>query len=146
MLSYNDHPARYDPALSPLRGYLMMAAYRDFQNAWSKERRHTRLQMSLSDEAFRDLDIPDRGQDLDILLTNISAEKWVQAGQAAFTDPIDRQIMLLMANGVRSTERYARVLGILALPRDEQARQVKRVKDRITKRLRRLGEASNERP
>jgi hypothetical protein len=48
------------------------------------------------------------------------------------------RVVMLMLDGERSTDACARVLGLADLPAPEQAREVKRVKDRLGKRLRRL--------
>jgi RNA polymerase sigma-70 factor (ECF subfamily) len=57
------------------------------------------------------------------------------------TDPMDRRILALMLQGERATAAYATVLGIQAAPEQEQKSIVKRHKDRISKRLERLGES-----
>ncbi|MDQ3929706.1 MAG: hypothetical protein M3328_11250 [Chloroflexota bacterium] len=48
LLNYNDAPERYDPEQAGLHAYLVMSAYRDFQNAANKERRHTQRQATLT--------------------------------------------------------------------------------------------------
>ena len=45
LLDYHDTPERYDPKRASLRSYLVMAAYRDFQNARAKEQRVTAQQI-----------------------------------------------------------------------------------------------------
>jgi RNA polymerase sigma-70 factor (ECF subfamily) len=52
-------------------------------------------------------------------------------------NPVDRRILELRAMGERRTEQFAKVLGILHLPVDQQRREVKRAKDRIDKVMRR---------
>jgi RNA polymerase sigma-70 factor, ECF subfamily len=52
---------------------------------------------------------------------------------------VDRRLLGLMANGVRETSAYAAVLGISHLPAELQRKAVKRHKDRLKKRLERLG-------
>ncbi len=145
LLEYNDQPQRYDPEQASMRTYLVMAAYRDYLNAISKEWRHTQRQATLTGEGMIDLEIPDGRQELEELLTRISAEEWWARVEEGISDPIDRQVMVLVMNGVRATDRYARLLGLQTLPVDEQAREVKKAKDRIAKRLRRLGEAYDDR-
>jgi hypothetical protein len=145
LLDYNDAPERYDPEQVPLHSYLVMAAYRDFQNAESKERRHAHRQATLAGEDSAEMDLPDGRSELDSLLNRISAEEWWSLVEGTFSDPADRQLVIMLANGVRSTESYARVLGISELAAGEQAREVKKAKDRLLKRLKRLGESHNER-
>lgn len=145
LLDYNDHPERYNPEQSALHSYLVMAAYRDFQNSLSKEYRHTGRQATLSGEGLVELEVPDGRSEIDGLLSRISAQEWWSLVEGTFNEPADRQLVLMLANGVRATESYARVLGITGLPVEEQQREVKKAKDRVLKRLKRLGEAHDER-
>jgi hypothetical protein len=55
-------------------------------------------------------------------------------------DPIDKDILLLMMEGVRETHRYAQVMGIVHQDEMEQRREVKRAKDRLIKQLQRFGQ------
>lgn len=145
LLDYNDAPERYDPEQATLQAYLVMAAHRDFQNAASKERRHTQRQATLAGEDSGEMAVADGRSELDGLLNRISAEEWWSLVESTFIDPADRQLVIMLANGVRATESYARVLGISGLPAEEQAREVKKAKDRLLKRLRRLGESHDGR-
>ncbi len=151
LLDYNDHPQRYDPEQASMKTYLVMAAYGDYLNLQSKEWRHLRRKAAPQpakegqSEGEREWEIADSRQDLEALLTRISAEELWPLVEEAFPDHADRQMVVLMMNGVRATHSYARVLGLSGPASDEQAREVKRVKDRIAKRLRRLGEAHDER-
>ena len=142
LLDYNDHPERYDPERASLIAYLVMAGYRDFQNARAAESRKTGRDVSLSvDDSMAD-QITDTGQerDLERLFARLQAGEVWRNVEVAFPDPIERRIIMLLANGVRSTDPYADVLGLQDLAADERVMEVKRVKDRITKRLRRLGD------
>jgi hypothetical protein len=145
LLDYNDAPERYDPHQATLHSYLVMVAYRDFQNALSKELRHVHRQTAMGGDGHADMDVPDGRGELEDLLNRISAEEWWSLVEGTFSDATDRQLVIMLANGVRSTESYARVLGITGLPGEEQAREVKKAKDRLLKRLKRLGESHDER-
>lgn len=138
LLEYNDAPQRYDPNLTGLLDYLAMAAYRDYLNSVAKEKR--RAALSLTDERGADLDIVDDTQDIDRILQRLEVETLLQAIDAAFSDPTDRQIVALLLDGVRAYHAYAEVLGITHLPRNEQDLLVKRAKDRLLKRLHRIGD------
>ncbi len=52
----------------------------------------------------------------------------------------EQSVLELMLEGVRENEAYAAAMGITHLPTRQQRKQVKRVKDRINKRARRLRE------
>ena len=49
----------------------------------------------------------------------------------------ERQVLVLMLCGVRETCQYASVLDVSCLPVGQQRKEVKRVKDRLMKRLQR---------
>ncbi len=146
LLDYIDAPERYDPELASLQRYLVMAAYRDFQNMNKKESRRTRSQRYLSvlAEEQGEQDVMDDQQELDHILERIHAEHLWQQIEEHFPDPIDRQIVALLVDRVRSPQPYAQLLGLTHLSAREQAEAVKRAKDRITRRLRRIGENLDE--
>jgi DNA-directed RNA polymerase specialized sigma24 family protein len=60
-----------------------------------------------------------------------------QAVMSTLESDMDRQILSLRLDGVRSTKAYAEVLGIAELPIEQQRRIVKQHKDRIDKIVRR---------
>lgn len=57
--------------------------------------------------------------------------------RAIINDPLDLEIIKLMMEGVRETWRYAALLGIAALPGEEQTSLIKRHKDRLKKTIQR---------
>ncbi len=132
LLDYHDAPERYNPHRASLRSYLVMAAYRDFQNAQAKEHRVTEHQVSLFDPALQE-----QGGRQEALESQLQVEELWGLINEAFPDPIERRIVTLIVNKVRSPEPYARVLGLGNLSYEEQLRQVRLVKYRITRRLRR---------
>lgn len=137
LLEYGDAPHRYNPHASSLLYYLSLAAYRDYLNAAAKERR--RAMLPFAPEGGSDRDIVDDRQDLHRLLQRLDIEPLLQTIDAAFSDPTDRQVVALLLENERSYQAYAQVLGITHLPDQERDAEVKRVKDRIAKRLRRIG-------
>lgn len=136
LLEYNDAPHRYDPDANGLLHYLAMAAYRDYLNAAAKERR--RRALPLTNASGADLDIVDDTQAVERLFHQLELEPLLQAIDQAFSNPIDRQVVALLLEGERSYHTYAVVLGITHLPIDTRDVHVKRAKDRIAKRLRRI--------
>ncbi|HLW00261.1 MAG TPA: hypothetical protein VKT82_16460 [Ktedonobacterales bacterium] len=146
LLDYLEGPERYDPELASLQRYLVMAAHRDFQNMSQKEARQTRSQryLTLLTPEQEEPDLIDEQQDIDRVIARIDAENlWLQV-QAYFPDPIERQIVGLLVDRVRSSQPYVQLLGLTHLSADEQAEAVKRVKDRLARRLRRIGENLDE--
>ncbi|MCS6802894.1 MAG: hypothetical protein RMM58_11810 [Chloroflexota bacterium] len=136
-------PTTYQPDRGSLFGYLRMSAERDLKNRINSERKH---QQVLSLEAVAEFaeegntPLAERLAD-----PTVDPDRWVQEVDPVLIDTIlrelpdeqDRQVFLLMARGVRSTQAFARVLRITHLSQEEQRRRVKQTKDRIRIRLKR---------
>jgi hypothetical protein len=143
-LDYNDNPERYNPELSSLRTYLTMVAYDDFQKAQKREYRRVQRQARQFDEAYIDDDSAAAVDDTEQLIIRLrAAEVWPHVS-AAFTDPVERQVLFLIIDDVRETSEYVKVLGVNQMSEDEQTQYVNRVKNRVKKRLRRIGEKFDE--
>src|SRR6266516_4582757 len=136
LLDYHDHPESYIPNWASLRSYLVMTAYRDFQNASAKERRVTGHQVSLFDPAFQ-VQVREIVESQETIDSQLQEEELWQRIDEIFPDPTERRIVMLILNKTRSPELYAQALGLCDLPYDDRIREVRRVKYRITKRLRR---------
>jgi len=132
------NPAIYDPTRRGLIGFLRMSAEGDLINLREKERKHHANRKS---SEYVEL-VGDGG--------NTSADDLPSfddphlAAEINSFDAAERAVFELMRAGERATAAFAAVLGITHLPEDEQAREVKQVKDRIKKRLQRTG-GSHER-
>jgi hypothetical protein len=135
LLDYHDMPERYDPSRKSLQGYLVMAAYRDFQNAQAKEYRVMERQVSLFDPAFQECDIVE--ETTDSVDGQLDTQELWKLVDEAFPDAVERRIVTLIVNRVRSPEPYAQVLGCADLPYEERIRRVRLVRNRIARRLRR---------
>ena len=149
ILALIHHPASYRPERLTLEAYLRMAASRDLQNLWHREQRHAQRRanldvVELSQERgkyLRDDDanpaaIVERAEDR--AQERATAQRWPDAVLNSLT-PLEVDVFELMRAGERKTEVYARLLGLSDRPPDEQRREVKRAKDRIKKRLARVG-------
>lgn len=143
LLEYFKSPDRYDPARLPLVSYLLMAADRDLKNLLQREARHRARLLSLDPVAHAHQarnEVQDEDDEI-ALPPGVTREQVLQALWDKVQDPRERQVLRLMVvERERRTEVYARILGIEHLPWDAQRRAVKRVKDRLTKVMRRLGE------
>ena len=134
LLDYYDKPERYDPGRMSLHGYLVMAAYRDFQNAWAREYRVQVRQISVFDPAFQENELVESLESLD---EQLQVEEMWAIIEEAFPDPVERGIVELIINRVRSPEPYIQLLRLGDLPGDEQLKQAKLAHYRIARRLRR---------
>lgn len=141
------NPASFDPSQmpgeQPLLSYLKMSAQGDLQNRLASEQRHVRGRVSLdhveqSANAGKYL-----GRDDDPALPLEIKEEVEQARRQVLpivedglTDE-EKACLELMMQKVRQTSAYAQALHIEHLPKKQQAVEVKRVKDKLKKRIER---------
>jgi hypothetical protein len=144
LLEYLKDPHAFRPERGSLPAYLCMAARGDLSNLLRGEKRHQRHRVpwSVVELGEESGNILGRDQVPSRRLEDSEEEKrWqvvVQAVRDRCTDS-ERQVLDLMLAGERNTPAYAAALGITGLPAAAQEREVKRVKDRIKKRLEREG-------
>ncbi len=151
LLAYVQQPDKYNPGKSSLVTYLTMSAYKDFLNLFERERRRSNREISIEDVEHRRLSGNKCIESIEGKIVNpegilTSSERkslWMRALEQ-FPDSKDRRILILMLEGERNTSAYSAILGIQNLVCDEQRRVVKRNKDRINKRLARLGNKLRE--
>ncbi|WP_420645476.1 hypothetical protein [Candidatus Leptofilum sp.] len=145
LLSYHQSPNKFDPDKLSLFAYLRMSTRHDLLNAIDKQNRQKRPLVSIDEPNIQSQLVDDANS----LEDGFSLAGWLSnenepPAQAilnnfeATLSTTDRQLFLLMLNGVRETEPYADILGISATSITEQRRAVKRAKDRLTKRLQRF--------
>src|SRR5277367_6301392 len=102
-----------------------MAAYGDIQNEYQKLSRYGK---KINE---------------DVELEGVRAEEKVTRTQIRtkvmeiLSDPTDLEVFERMADGKRDTEDFASLLSLNHLPPMDQRREVKKVKDRILKKLKR---------
>jgi RNA polymerase sigma-70 factor (ECF subfamily) len=142
ILDLAEQPERFDPARSSLRTYLRMAAQGDLKNWLRSERRrgsHVLPMVDVDLSARAGKRLVDGTPDPAAVLASqdiVSAETLALV-RASFSD-VEWDVVLLMTEGERRTATYARILGLAEQSEIAQARAVKRVKDRLLKRLQRL--------
>jgi len=145
ILDFIQHPSKFNPKKSALFTYLSMAAYRDLLNVIAKEGRRRRRELSLQvvEETLNDgNNLVEPEIEGEMVLDGITAEKKseiLRLVAETFPDPRDRDFLALMMDGERKTNAFCKILGIQSVNPEEQKKIVKRHKDRITKRLQRLG-------
>ena len=136
LTDYFKNPRKFDQSKRGLMGYLRMAAYRDLQNLLAKERRHAKGRISLDDDVAKRL--TDGNSLAESVIDEIETKRLLNELGKDMTPP-DRNLLSVMADGERDTDAAAQALGIAHLPTAERAREVKKAKDRIKKRIRRRG-------
>ncbi|HEX5502911.1 MAG TPA: sigma factor [Thermomicrobiales bacterium] len=140
LLNLIKHPGSYDPARLGLTAYLHMSARGDLLNLLSKERRHRARRADLAAVELS----PVVGKELWDTANDPARIVERQADAAAPPGPTlpdltaeEEAVLALMRDRERHNDAYARVLGLADRPIAEQRREVKRVKDRLNKRLER---------
>ena len=140
ILKVGKEPDQYDPDRGTLSAYLRMAARGDLKNALQSERRRTARQISLESVELRPLarnrEWASAADPADEVIAALDHER-LPALREHFSAQ-DWEVVLMRIEGERRTERFAAILGLQDRPPDEQEREVKRAKDRIIGRLRRL--------
>lgn len=145
ILAYVEHPTQYQPDKLPLERYLRMAAHGDLLNLAEKKGRrptiiafdpvaHDRpvrnsMQEAEQREAQRDANLP----------AGVQWETVMRALRDLIPDPVEREVIELMAEGERDSARFAALLGCATLAPAEQRKRVKQTKDRLRLRLKRAG-------
>jgi DNA-directed RNA polymerase specialized sigma24 family protein len=133
LITYFEHPERFDPAKSPLIGYLYMDAYGNLRNILMQQQIFVELHPHVPEhEVIAAIAGDDPEQEL-----IEKSSPLVQRTIEHLTDSRDRELVLMMMDGVRETSAYAEVLGIQDRPIGDQVRAVKQHKDRLKKALRR---------
>lgn len=138
LFQYVQSPGRFDPTKSSLSSYLTMAARGDVLNALARERRRATRQVPLETVAEAAL-ARNTLQESEDSNDSMAASPLMQVILQEVSDPADRELLKMILTGERKTAPYARALGITDQSETEQRKIVKRHKDRLKKRLRRLG-------
>jgi len=144
LLTYYAAPEKYDPEKLTLFAYLRMAARHDLLNAIDHSKRQRRPLLNIDEPAIQNQLVTETNSESDPFYF----EQWLENGDTnkqtmlrqfeTELNTTDRQLFLLMLNGVRETEPYAEIMQLASQPISEQRREVKRAKDRLTKKLTRF--------
>lgn len=149
ILALIKNPRTYKPERQTLEVYLRMSASGDLRNLLGAERRHREhradwqavehspvVRKYLEDTEADPAHILEQREDEALMaVTSPSVAASLRAGLT----PEEARVIELMQRQERKTALYAAALGISELAFKEQQREVKRVKDRLKKRLKRAG-------
>jgi RNA polymerase sigma-70 factor, ECF subfamily len=142
LVDYIKHPERWNPQSSTLVSYICMVADRDLLNALEKVQRLRKHEVLSADVEHEEFDRNVRSEDV---VPSEDVARLLYALDRKVTSKTDRFFVTLMLEGERSTSRFAEVLGIQDLPKQEKARTVKQHKDRLKKVIERLRSQLNAR-
>jgi RNA polymerase sigma-70 factor (ECF subfamily) len=142
ILGLTKRPTQYDPARSGLATYLRMSARGDALNALRDQRRRWDHEAPLEDVEIAQL-AGNRGREetddpAEMVLRAAALSPEARALIRGEFDGREWQVVQLMIDDERSYQPYIPILDLGYLSEIEQAREVKRVKDRLKLRLKRL--------
>lgn len=137
LLALIKNPLSYNPDRQTLEVYLRMSARGDLLNLLDREQRHQNRQASweaveLSPDRRKYLQDSTSDPELQVISTE-EANRTVTIPRGL--TPPEERVLSLMLDGERKTVAYVDAMGIGHLPLDDQRREVKRVKDRLKKRI-----------
>jgi RNA polymerase sigma-70 factor (ECF subfamily) len=141
ILSYAERPSQYDPQGLRLLSYLVMSADGDLKNTLQRHQRRTHREVPMRDVELL-LDARNSEGEEVYSEEHAAAPEVKEVGhriREEIPDSVDQQLVDLMMQGERRTEAFARVLGITDMEVLQQRKLVKQHKDRLKKRLMRLG-------
>lgn len=137
LLDYVSDPSRFDMRRDvPLSAFLLQAAKRNLINSLESERRRHERERRYADDAVA---MTARHEPRDV------PELWkpTLSPDDVTSDAAERQAFELWRGGERRTEVFARVLGLSDRSPLERRQGVKRFKDRLLKRIRRLFDSTS---
>ncbi len=145
LMQYYGRPTQYNPEKLSLFSYLRMAARNDMLNALAKNGRDQTHLHDIEDPTLKPyLTEPNtfaQTDELDRWLTQhtrLSRQQILQALDDELSKT-DKKLVTMMFNGVRDSRQYAIAMGVTHLDTSQQRQEVKRAKDRLTKKLQRFG-------
>jgi hypothetical protein len=133
-----DRPEAFDPSKRRLFGYLCMKASGDALNAKQKAIRREKTVCPAVEFDASDGESGASRLQINAAAHRLIMEHWSEIVQ----DPADAIVLKLWLEEESDTAVYAIALGLDELPVSAQRAEVKKYRDRIEKRLRRLGSRS----
>jgi hypothetical protein len=133
LLSYLKHPAKFDPHKGSLVAYLYMDACGDLVNFLEKQKKFIEIHIPFSEQ---EANIFIDEKDPEALLLE-KCYSLAEQAIAAVTDSTDRNLIELLINRERKTERYAEALELAEPDSETTIKEVKRRKDKLKVSLKR---------
>lgn len=145
MVDYFTAPQRFDPDRATLLHWLAIQAHADLVNDYRSAKKAFERDVELRDdvaEARERRNRPGVRKNQPGARDSYPSDMespFLRRVACEFPESADRRLIKLLIDGDRSTTAAAEALGVGDLPAAEQAAVVKRNKDRIMKKLRRMG-------
>ena len=154
IVEFLDHADRFDPDRLDVIDYLFIAAHRNVKDLRRSQRwcgvlkklgKHSRNFVELdsldSNNLWRDNEDPaislERAEERRLMIERIEVIR-------SRLSNLEAIVFDLMLNGVRDTEAFAKVLNVTHLPEKERRSYVKRFKDRLMRKLKRMNGSSSQ--
>lgn len=139
LLDYFNKPGQFLPEMGRLDAFLLMAAERDLLNILRGEKisglpkRVNVVELDASDGEYI---TGDESLSVEEQVLLLISPVWLKL-ETLLPEIVDRDFLLLMMDGERSTQEFAAILGIGEQTLEQQFAEVKRHKDRIKKTIQR---------
>jgi hypothetical protein len=150
VLDFGAKPHAFDPDRLSVVAFLRMAASRDLKNLLRNEQRHQRGRQSWNVVENSPAAGKYLGRDDDPSLPmQIDEARQPMAATRAVLEKLttaERRVWELMQQGERRSAAYAELLGIAHLSKEVKNAEVRRVKDRVGRRMKRAEENDGESP
>jgi DNA-directed RNA polymerase specialized sigma24 family protein len=149
-LDYLERPNSFDPACGELEAFLKQAARCDLRDLDRAARRRGQVELAWQKASYgaapallngKPLALPDAGESPAEQVEKKEAAENLEKFLRKFTRQLDKQeriVFELQRHRRRKTALFAAALGIVHLPKTRQAREVKRIKDRLRFKLQTL--------
>ena len=136
IVAYLGSPHRFDPGRASLFTYLVLVGNADALNFLRGRHREQKNLARLVELSGVEGNVTDER-----IYERIDAQRFFEChiDKIAVTD-MDRSVLYLMLQGEKETAKYAEALEITHLSPPEQRNKVKQYRDKISKRLERVGE------
>ena len=151
IMSYVQKPQMFKPEVARLSTYLASGARNRLNTALSKRILVRNRETSLfvvedrESDAYMGVEMPDPSSTEALVIEDLDKRYAAATLLEAITDPLERNVLSLMLDGVRDTQEFAAALGIADEPLETQRRKVKQFKDQLDKSIERLGAKIRER-
>lgn len=157
MIDLIEHPDKYQPERGGLRKYLRVDARNRLNNVLRAERKHSKRRASLEAVELSEFGVKYRGDELDDpaevlerrereeeLFAQLPRPHNLETGTVPQTvteglTSIELEVLTLHLRRERKTSVFAQAMGIADMPKERQKIEVKKVKDKLDKRLKRAG-------
>lgn len=141
LTAYVQQPDRYNPQQVRLITYLTQVAKSRARDRLRSELASTRREKEFG-QVVELWQRPPKEQMENAVEAARAMERLKERG--LLKDKKDTEALGLLLSGERSTEEWARVLGLTSLPVEERRREVKRFRDRLVKMLERSGKEDSD--